>query len=720
MGKALVIVESPAKARTIGKFLGSGYVVKSSMGHILDLPVRKLGIDIENDFKPTYEVIKEKKKIVKEIAEVITKFSEIYIATDEDREGEAIGCHLVEACGLPIKKVKRVVFHEITKEAIIESFKNTRGIDYNMVNAQQARRIMDRLVGYKISPLLSSRVRKGLSAGRVQSAALRIIVDREKEIKKFAPQEYWSIACELKKKDAVDMFSAHLASKAGVTYKKLDINNEKTAKGIVKELKGQDYIISGIKKKVKKRNPFPPFITSTLQQEAYLKIGFSPEKTMRVAQNLYEGVKLAGGVTGIITYMRTDSLNIASSAQKEARKWVDKNIGKSYIPESPRIYKTRSKTAQEAHEAIRPVSVGQTPDKMREYLTGDQNKLYRLIWERFVASQMASAAFDAVSVNIKAGNYLLGVSGQTVKFQGFMKVYTQLSAKECHIPVLAEGDVLELKQVDSKQHFTEPPPRFNGASLIKNLEAKGIGRPSTYAPIINTIVRRRYVIVKKKQFVPTEIGFVVNDMLVKHFPGVIDVGFTARMEEELDEIATGEKKGVSVLNDFYGPFEKTLRNAREKMENVKPKDESTSEVCEKCGKPMVVREGRFGKFLACSGFPKCRNAFPLNEKGEKIMPEVTDKACEKCGKPMVIKSGRRGRFLACSGYPECRNTRSLDGEDKKAPPEPTDEVCENCGMPMVIRTGRRGRFMACSGFPKCRNVKSLTAGSEEEEKKKDK
>ncbi len=708
MGASLVIVESPAKARTISKFLGKKYTVKSSMGHVLDLPVKKLGIDIKNNFKPTYEIIREKKKIVSELIGVMEKAREIYIATDEDREGEAIGWHLVDVCKVPKEKIKRVIFHEITKEVILESFKNTRSIDYNMVDAQQARRILDRLVGYKISPLLSSRVRKGLSAGRVQSAALRILVDREEEISKFVPQEYWSINCELKKKGHNDIFSARLAFRAGVAYKKLDIKSKKEADKIVNDLKGQGYTVNSISKKVKNRNPFPPFITSTLQQEAYWKAGFSPEKTMRIAQHLYEGVKLDKDTSGMITYMRTDSLNVAVSARKEAGGWIEKNLGESYLPASSRIYKTKSKTAQEAHEAIRPVSVDRTPEKMEQYLTGDQGKLYRLIWERFMASQMASAKFDAVTINISSGDYLLSASGQTVKFQGFMKIYTQQRAERVNcIPVLAKGETLELNKVDGGQHFTEPPPRYNGASLIKNLEAKGIGRPSTYAPIINTLVRRKYVIVKKRQFIPTEIGITVIGMMLKHFPVIINIDFTARMEEELDEIAAGSKKCASVLNDFYVPFEKTLRNARKQMKNVKPKDVPTDEVCEKCGEPMVVREGRFGKFLACSGFPKCKNAFPLDEKGEKVKPEATDKSCEKCGKPMVVKSGRRGRFLACSGYPECRSTLSIEGENEKVAPEPTEEVCEKCGEPMVIRTGRRGRFMACSGFPKCRNIKSL-------------
>ena len=713
MEKKLVIVESPAKARTISKFLGSGYSVKSSMGHVRDLPVKKLGIDTENKFKTIYEIIKEKNEIVKELRASVENSSEIYIATDEDREGEAIGWHLIDIFKLPIDKAKRVVFHEITEEAILDSFKHTTKIDMHKVAAQQARRILDRLVGYKISPLLSSRIRKGLSAGRVQSVVLRIIVDREKEIGRFVSQEYWLLNCSLKKKSVDFIIKAHLVSKAGVAYKKLDIKSKEDAEAIVVELKKQKYTIEHIERKVKKRNPFPPYTTSTLQQEAYWKAGFSPEKTMRIAQQLYEGIKLGEDTSGLITYMRTDSLNISKTAQEETREYIRKIFGKSYLPEAVRFYKTKSKTAQEAHEAIRPTSISRTPEAIIQYLNPDQFKLYELVWKRFLASQMANATFDAVTVYIRAGEYLLAASGQTIRFNGYLIVYTHQEETDIMIPALDEGEILELESLDHQQHFTEPPPRFNEASLIKLLEARGIGRPSTYAPIINTIVRRKYAIIKKKQFIPAEIGITVNSMMLEYFPEIINIGFTAEMEKELDEIALGKKKYISVLNEFYTPFKKSLENARNQMENVKPKDVPTKEVCEKCGQPMVIRQGRFGKFLACSGFPKCKNAFPVNEAGEKVKPEVTDKVCEKCGKQMVVKTGRRGRFLACSGYPDCKSTLSLDGENNRKEPEATTEVCEKCSKPMVIRTGRRGRFLACSGFPKCKNVKSLKENPKE-------
>lgn len=718
MNKKLVIVESPTKAKTIGKFIGKEYSIKSSMGHIRDLPVRKLGIDIKNGFKPSYEIIKDKRKLVSELKKSVEKAPVIYIATDQDREGEAIGWHLMDVTNTPAEKIKRVVFHEITREAIVESFKNVQSIDSSLVNAQQARRILDRLVGYKISPLLSSKVKKGLSAGRVQSVAVRIIVEREEEIRKFKPQEYWTLYIELQRegsdKDG-EKFKAHLISFGGKSYGKMGIKNKAAADTIVDDLKDETFVVSGISKKTKKRNPFPPFTTATLQQESYRKIGFSAQRTMRIAQQLYEGVNLEEGSTGIITYMRTDSLNIAQSARQEAAQYIKQCMGESYLPDKPRIYKTKSKIAQEAHEAIRPTSIFLEPEKIKGHLNNDQYRLYRLIWERFLASQMATALFDTVSVDIAAGEYIFRATGQTVKFNGFLKVYGDPQGVNQGVLMnLNKNDSLKLNDVLPEQHFTEPPPRYNEASLIRNLEAKGIGRPSTYAPIIATIIRRRYVIVKNRQFIPTRMGITVNSLLIQFFPEIVDIGFTVQMEGDLDKIAEGSKEWVRVLKEFYEPFENTLKRAKKNMKTIKPKDVPTEEVCERCGKPMVIRDGRFGKFLACSGFPKCRNSFQLDNNGEKVKPEVTDKKCEKCGKQMVIKSGRRGRFLACSGYPECRNTMSIDGEKKRREPKETDEECEKCGKKMVIRIGRRGSFMACSGYPACKNTKSITKEEKEE------
>jgi len=659
MVKALVIVESPTKAKTIGKILGKDYVIKSSMGHVRDLPPRRLGVDIKNNFKPTYEIIKNKNKIVKELTKAMKEAKQVYLATDQDREGEAIGWHLVAATKTDRGRVKRIVFHEITKETIANSLRSPRQIDLHLVNAQQARRILDRLVGYKLSPLLSGKVRRGLSAGRVQSVTLRFIVEREKQIEKFVPQEYWTILAHLSKKDEERIFTANLIAKGKKKFKKLEIANESQAKKICRDLSGKEFIVSEVTRKPKKRNPSPPFNTSTLQQEASRKFAFSATKTMVIAQQLYEGIDLGKEESvGLITYMRTDSFAVSSSAQAEALKFIRKKFGESYLPQKPRIYKSKSKVAQEAHEAIRPTSYLRTPEAVSKYLNATQFKLYSLIWQRFISSQMASAIFDTIAVDIRASDYVFRATGQKVKFPGFLKVYQEEKEEEEKIlPSLEEGDSLVLKEVVPEQHFTEPPPHYTVASLIKTLEEHGIGRPSTYAPTISTLLERRYVTLRSKQFHPEETGIIVSDLLVKYFPKIMDINFTAQMEEDLDEIALGKMEWVEVLKNFYQPFKETLNVAYKKMKKIKP--QATKEICPECGSAMVIRFGRYGKFLACSSFPRCRYTAPLDEQGKKIVPQMTEEKCSKCESPMVIRWGRRGKFLACSAYPKCKNTKSI-------------------------------------------------------------
>jgi len=659
MAKALVIVESPTKAKTLGKILGKKYIIKSSMGHVRDLPPDRLGVNIEDNFKPTYEIIKDKKKIVKELTKAVREAEEVYIATDQDREGEAIGWHIVTVTNTDQGRVKRIVFHEITKETIVNSLRSPRQIDLHLVNAQQARRILDRLVGYKLSPLLSRKVRKGLSAGRVQSVALRLIVDREREIERFVPQEYWTIVACLSKTDEEQIFTASLVAKGKKKFKKLEIANEAQAKDICQDLSDEQFRVAKVTRKPKKRNPPPPFNTSTLQQEASKRFGFSAKKTMVIAQQLYEGIDLEKKESvGLITYMRTDSFNVSSSAQAEALEFIRKKFGKDYSPKKPRIYKSKSKVAQEAHEAIHPTSCLRTPQAVAEYLDASQSKLYSLIWQRFVSSQMASAIFDTVALDIRAGDYTFHATGQKLKFAGFLKVYWEEKEEaERILPRLEEGDILVLREIVPEQHFTEPLPRYTEASLIKTLEEHGIGRPSTYAPIISTLLERGYVALRKKQFHPQETGIIVEELLVKYFPKIMDLDFTAHMEENLDEIALGNSEWVEVLNKFYQPFERTLSIAYKNMEKIKP--EVTQEICPKCGSTLVIRIGRFGKFLACSSFPRCRYTAPLNEKGERRVDQLTEEKCPKCGSPMVIRWGRRGRFLACSAYPKCKSTKSI-------------------------------------------------------------
>jgi len=643
----LIIVESPTKAKTISQFLGKGFKVESSYGHVRDLPISSLGVDVKNNFEPKYVIPEKAKKRILKLKKDTEDAEKIILATDEDREGEAIAWHLAETLGIygqNKKKVERIVFHEITKRAIEEALKNPRDIDFNLVEAQQARRILDRLVGYELSPFLWRKVFKGLSAGRVQSVAVKLIVDREREIEKFVPEEYWSISAILKKLDTkYKEFEARLTGiKRSDSEKKIEIKNKDEADSILKDLEGADYIVSNIEKKETKRNPRPPFITSTLQQEAANKLKFSAKQTMMLAQFLYEN--------GYITYMRTDSLNLSKESVGAAKKLIEKRFGKEYAISRPRIFKTKSKTAQEAHEAIRPTNPELTPEMIKSRLDYRQYKLYELVWKRFIACQMKEAIFDTTTIEIEAKDkYIFKASGQILKFDGFLRVYDS-TPEEIILPDVKEKEKLELVKLIPAQHFTEPPPRYTEASLIKTLEEYNIGRPSTYAPIISTIQERNYVTKnEQKKFIPTEIGLIVNDILEKHFPEIVDIGFTAKMEDELDAIAEGKLKRVPMIRNFYEPFHKNLEKKYQEVEKIKI-EEKTDEICEKCGRKMILKRSKFGKFLACSGFPECKNTKPIKQKEEK-----TGIRCPKCKLgEVIIKRTKRGKiFYGCSRYPDC-------------------------------------------------------------------
>jgi len=681
----LLVVESPTKEKTISRFLqalnqsGSGqgdFIIKSSYGHVRDLPEKKLGVNIEKNFQPNYVILSKTKKILSSLKKLSTAAEKIYLATDYDREGEAIAWHLIELLKPDKEKVKRITFHEITPEAILEALKNPREIDLNLVNAQQARRILDRLVGYKISPLLWRKVKSGLSAGRVQSVALRLICDREEEITKFKPQEYWTITAQLSKIETEENFLAELVEYENKKLEKLSISDEKQVEKIVSSLQGLPYWVNKVLFKEKKREPLPPFTTATLQQESARKLFFSANKTMFLAQQLYEGIELGsefseGGMVGLITYHRTDSYQVAESARNEAVKYITGKYGVEFLPAKPRIYKTKIKGAQEAHEAIRPTSVYREPEKIKDYLTPDQLKLYVLIWQRFLASQMADAIFDTMTVDISAGNLgmhqsgaYLGIfraTGQKIKFPGFLKIYDLNEEKERILPQLDEGENLHLLKLIPGQHFTEPPAKYNEASLIKTLEKYGIGRPSTYAPIISTIIERKYVELKERKFYPTELGKTINELVKRHFPKIVDINFTAEMEKNLDEIARGKINWTAMLNNFYSSFSQILKLAEEEMEKLRSPAEKTEEICSECGAMMLLRNSRYGKFLSCSRYPACKNKIALDKQGRKIIPQKTEEKCEKCGRMMLLRSGPRGNFLACSGFPKCKNTRSYKG-----------------------------------------------------------
>ncbi|HXG35432.1 MAG TPA: type I DNA topoisomerase [Dehalococcoidia bacterium] len=699
--KQLVVVESPAKARTISNILGRNYDVRASIGHVRDLPKAELGVDVKNDFAPRYIIPRNKRKAVKEIEEAASKASSVYLATDPDREGEAIAWHLLEALDLEKTAYKRVVFHEITPEAVRRAFESPRDIDKKLVDAQQARRILDRLLGYRLSPFLWKKVKRGLSAGRVQSVALRMLVEREREIEQFVPQEYWTIDVLLEKQGALPAFRARLAGYAQ-RNRKLEIASEATAQRLVDLLRQAEHQVSDFKKREQARRPSPPFITSTLQQEASRKLGFSAKRTMAVAQQLYEGVALGPqGETGLITYMRTDSLQVTPSAKEETRHYIAQRFGKEYVPRAAREYRKKVRGAQEAHEAIRPTSIQREPDAIRQYLSNDQYRLYNLIWQRMVASQMADAIYDVTSAEIEAravgeDALLLRATNTQLRFAGYRQLYVEGRDDEEEddegsnpMPDLAVGDLLRLLETLPDQHFTEPPPRYTEASLVKALEDRGIGRPSTYAPILSTIQERGYAQKQGRQLRPSELGFVVNDLLVEYFPGFVDYDFTAEMEEELDDIASGKRQWQPVVKEVYDPLEQALALASE----APPAHEETGETCELCGRPMIIRWGRRGRFLSCSGFPECKNSRPL-EGEEQPQPEPTDETCDECGSPMVIRSGRYGRFLACSRYPECKDTKPLLVK--------TGVQCPRCGGELIERRSRRGRtFYGCSNYPRC-------------------
>ncbi|WP_079515941.1 type I DNA topoisomerase [Rossellomorea marisflavi] len=681
MADYLVIVESPAKAKTIERYLGKKYKVRASMGHIRDLPKSQMGVDVKNEFEPKYITIRGKGPVLKELKTAAKKVKKIYLAADPDREGEAIAWHLAHSLDLDVASDCRVVFNEITKDAIKESFKHPRAINMDLVDAQQARRILDRLVGYNISPLLWKKVKKGLSAGRVQSVAVRLIIDRENEIKEFTPEEYWSIDAQFKK--GKDIFSAAFY---GIDGKKVELKNEDEVKDVLSQMKGKSFSVDKVTKKERKRNPAPPFTTSSLQQEAARKLNFRAKKTMMLAQQLYEGIEMGGkeGTVGFITYMRTDSTRISEVAQKEAGEYITGKYGEEFLKTSPRKDKKQQK-AQDAHEAIRPTSTLRDPSSVKEFLSRDQHRLYKLIWERFISSEMAPAVMDTMSVDLVNGGVFFRATGSKVKFPGFMKVYVegsddQKEEKDNILPALKEGDKVTSEAIDPNQHFTQPPPRYTEARLVKTLEELGIGRPSTYAPTLDTIQRRGYVSLDNKRFIPTELGEIVLELVREFFPDIIDVEFTANMEKSLDNIEEGNEKWEKIIEHFYKDFEKHLEIAENEMEKVEIRDEPAGEDCEECGHPMVFKMGRYGKFMACSNFPDCRNTKP-------IVKEIGVK-CPKCEKGNIIerKSKKKRIFYGCDQYPEC-DFLSWD--------KPIERKCPKCSEMLVEKKLKKGNQIQC-------------------------
>nr|WP_253300497.1 type I DNA topoisomerase [Paenibacillus lautus] len=679
---SLVIVESPAKAKTIGKYLGSKYIVKASMGHVRDLPKSQIGVEVENDFNPKYITIRGKGSVLKELKDASKKVKKVYLAADPDREGEAIAWHLAHALELDDTQSLRVVFNEITKTAVKDAFKTPRKINMDLVNAQQARRILDRLVGYKISPILWKKVKKGLSAGRVQSVAVKIILDRENEISAFVPEEYWTITAKLAIKGSA--FEAKFTQLNGA---KKELTNEQEVNEILEAIRDASFQVSEVKERERQRHPSPPFTTSSLQQEAARKLGFRAAKTMSVAQQLYEGVELGKeGTVGLITYMRTDSTRISGTAQEEAKEYITEKYGDPFVPESPRQYSKKAANAQDAHEAIRPTSVLRDPESMKPFMSRDQLRLYKLVWERFVASQMSSAVLDTLSVDIAAGKTVFRATGSKVRFPGFMKVYVEgnddgTTEEDKYLPELHSGDILEKQDIEPKQHFTQPPPRYTEARLVRTLEELGIGRPSTYAPTLETIQKRGYVAIEEKKFMPTELGELVIEQMEQFFPEILNVEFTANMEEDLDHVEEGSEDWVKVLAEFYESFEKRLEVAEEEMKEIEIEDEVSDEICEKCGKPLVYKLGRFGKFLACSGFPDCRNTKP-------IVKDI-GVACPKCKEGHVVeRRSKKGRvFFGCDRYPEC---------DFVSWDKPSTKPCPNCSSLMVEKKSKQGIKLQCT------------------------
>jgi DNA topoisomerase-1 len=714
-GGKLVIVESPAKARTIERYLGRGYNVRASMGHVRDLPKSKMGIEIEHDFEPTYRVPNDKTKTVKELKELVKGASEVILATDPDREGEAIAWHLVQATLPEGGNVRRVVFNEITPDAVRNAMDNPRDINMDLVDAQQARRVLDRLVGYSISPLLWKKVKRGLSAGRVQSVALRLVVERERAIQEFVPVEYWSLDAELAQQDQKSAkLQTFLAGLSRVRGEKAELPNAWVTDEIVRGLEGAQYVVANVQTKETQRRPAAPFITSTLQQEASRKLNYPVRRTMQIAQELYEGVDLGPeGTQGLITYMRTDSTNIAASAQAQARDAIANFFGAQFVPERPPVYTRKAKGAQEAHEAIRPTDPNRHPDSLKNVLTPQQLRVYRLIWQRFIASQMRNAIFDSTGVDIDAGPvdgekpYRFRATGSVIKFQGFLAVYREGrdddevdEMDKDALPLLTAGEVLDLVKLIPEQHFTQPPPRYTEATLVKALEENGIGRPSTYAPTIATLAARNYVTAEQRRLVPTELGFVVSDILVEHFPSIVDIGFTSEMEEELDDIASGERKWVPVIREFYGPFAESVGKAEQTMERVKVRDEPSDEICDLCGRPMVIKLGKFGRFLACTGFPECR--------GTKQLLTKIGVTCPKCHEGEIVeRRTTKGRvFYGCSRYKKDDPT----GCDFSAWSKPTGDNCPVCGGAMLV-FGKGGNEAKCQD---CSHREPITTGAARE------
>ncbi len=740
MAKGLVIVESPAKAKTIQKYLGKGFEVEASFGHVKDLPKSNLGVDIDNNFDTEYVVIPGKEKVLVKLKKLAKGADTMYLAPDPDREGEAIAAHLAEELGgdnfdgTKKKKkkngleIRRVTFNEITQRAVKEAFEHARDIDRNLVDAQQTRRVLDRLVGYQVSPLLWDKVRRGLSAGRVQTVALRLIVDREREIKAFQKQEYWTIDAHLSAGKGPS-FDARLIGRGD---EKIEVPNQEEADKITAFLNEANWLVRSVEKKERRRNAAAPFTTSKLQQDSARKLRFSVKRTMMLAQRLYEGVELGDeGLVGLITYMRTDSTRVSNDALAEVREYIPQHFGKEYLPETANFYKSKQKGAQEAHEAIRPTSVMRHPDEIQKYLKEDEFKVYKLIWQRFVASQMNPAIFDQTTVDIDASkgseSYRFRVTGSVPKFDGFLKVYEEAKdgkdeedeALKHKLPPLNDGQKLTLRELKPEQHFTEPPPRFNEASLVKELEERGIGRPSTYATILGTIQERQYVTKTGGKFVPTEIGLVVTDLLVENFKDIFDPAYTAKLEEELDDIEDGKEKWTDALKEFYKKFERDLNYAGKHMQNLKAMEKPTDEKCERCGSPLVIKWGKHGSFFACSSYDKTdpnsctftkENPIDLPDLDSADMQETAqEEYCENCGRPMVLKRGRFGQFMACTGYPDCKTTRRLD-QGKKVPDVPLDEKCPECGRNMLLRHGRYGEFISCSGYPDCKYVKQNFIG----------
>jgi len=715
MPKNLLIVESPAKARTIKKYLGPDFKIMASVGHIKDLPVKKLGVDVEKDFKPEYVTIKGKGKVLKGLKDAGKNVEAVYLAPDPDREGEAIAWHIAREFKKSKCEIYRVLFNELTPKAIREAVASPQELNEDKFESQQARRVLDRLVGYQMSPLLWTRVKRGLSAGRVQSVAVKMICDREREIFAFDSQEYWSLTAQLESEDPPP-FKAKLSKYAN---KKIDLKNEEQVKKIVSEVEETDFRVEKVTKKQKKKNPVPPFITSLLQQEAHGKLRFTAKRTMSIAQNLYEGIELGDrGQVGLITYMRTDSFRLSDDALAEARQYIQQTFGSDYLPAKPNYYKNR-KGAQEAHEAIRPTSAELTPDVVKPFLNKDQFALYTLIWKRFIASQMTPAIIDQTQVIIRSGKALFNAAGSVVVFKGCTILYQKVANSkdekngEALLPPMEKDQTLKLIKLEPAQHFTQPPPRYTEATLIKALEENGIGRPSTYAAILANISGRDYVSVEKRRFRPTELGFLVTDLLVGSFPDILNTSFTAQMENNLDKIEQGEVKWTRVMEDFYKSFQKDLDTAEDKMKGEVPTDIP----CPKCNLPMVIKSGRNGVFLACTGYPECKSTsnFERDDNGKIVMEEIPEigkdeEPCEKCGEPMVVKSGRFGPFLACSAYPDCKNTRDLGSKDSNDTDSgPTNIKCKECGAAMVVKRSRAGqRFLACENYPKCTHTESIS------------